>query len=191
MDTAARPRETFRQVAYVTWPDAFDAAVGYWLDTMSAGPFYIGHFRLANQTFRGAPTAGTCTVALTFHGGIQVEIIKPTNDAPSPYTHLLAEAATVPVAGLFHHYLLDTPDFDGTCSRLLATAAVEGMRANLSDGRRMAYLDATSTLGCYIEVIEAAASAVLVAAQMQAECSAWDGTEPLRSYAELVHRALA
>jgi hypothetical protein len=65
------------------------------------------------------------------------------------------------------------------------------MRANLSDGRRMAYLDATSTLGCYIEVIEAAASAVLVAAQMRAECSAWDGTEPLRSYAELVHRALA
>ncbi|MDB4873037.1 MAG: hypothetical protein JWL97_4041 [Gemmatimonadales bacterium] len=190
IDTSISTRETFRQVAYVTRPEAFDAAVQYWIDAMAVGPFYVGHFQLGNQTFRGVPTAGSCTVALSFHGDVQVEIIKPTNDAPSPYTDLMDRAATVPVAGLFHHYLVDTPDYDQTCDRLLGAGAREGLRATLSDGRRMTYLDATATLGCYIEVIEAGPKGVLVSNQMREECAAWDGTDPLRSYAELVARAM-
>jgi methylmalonyl-CoA/ethylmalonyl-CoA epimerase len=182
-------RETFRQVAYVTRADRFDAAVQYWLDVMQAGPFYIGDFRLGNQVFRGEPTDATCTAALTFHGDVQIEIIKPTNDAPSPYSDWLDRADTIPLAGLYHHFLIDTATYDQTRQRFLDGGATEGMSATLGDGRRMAYLDATATLGCYLEVIEAAESSARLSQLMREECAAWDGSQPLRSYSELATRS--
>jgi hypothetical protein len=182
-------RETLRQFAYVTRRDTFDATLRYWLDVMRAGPFYVSDFRLGNQVFRGAPTDGTMTVALTYHGDVQIEIIAPTNDAPSPYTEWLNRAPTIPVAGLYHHFLIDTDTYDETCARLLAGGAEEGLRATLGDGRRMTYLDASATVGCYIEVIEAGKASVLLSKLMHRECESWDGSDPIRSYAELVRRA--
>jgi methylmalonyl-CoA/ethylmalonyl-CoA epimerase len=189
MDEYPTSRESLRQIAYVTRPAGFDAAIHYWLDVMHAGPFYVGEFRLGNQTFRGEPTDGTMTVALTFHGDVQIELIRPTNDAPSPYTEWLDRADSIPLAGLYHHFLVDTPTFDETCQRFLDGGAVEGMRATLGDGRRMTYLDATETMACYIEVIEAGESSVRLSRLMRDECARWDGTQPLRSYSELAARS--
>lgn len=158
---------------------------------MRAGPFYVADFRLGNQVFRGVPTDGTMTVALTYHGEVQVEIIAPTNDAPSPYVEWLDRVDSVPAAGLYHHFLIDTDTYDATCTRLLAGGAREGLRATLGDGRRMTYLDGSATVGCYIEVIESGEASARLSRQMRHECACWDGSDPLRSYAELAEPAHA
>ena len=181
--------ETIRQLAYITRPGTFDVTIAFWLRVVGAGPFYVADFRLGNQTFRGKPTDCTCRVGLSFHGDLQLEIIEPTNDAPSPYLDVLERAAVVPTAGLFHHFLVDTADYDGTCRRLLDGGAGEGLRATLSDGRRMTYLDATATIGSYIEVIEGGSASAAVWARMREECAEWDGRDPIRSYHDLVARA--
>ena len=181
--------ETIRQIAYVTSPGTFGATIDFWLRTVGVGPFYVADFRLGNQTFRGEPTDCTCRAGLSFQGDVQVEIIEPTNDAPSPYREALDRAAVVPSAGLFHHFLVDTADFEGTCRRLLDGGALEGMRATLPDGRRLTYIDATAVIGSYVEVIEIGSASAAVSARMREECAEWDGTDPVRSYYDLVARA--
>jgi methylmalonyl-CoA/ethylmalonyl-CoA epimerase len=181
--------ETIRQLAFVTRPGTFDATVSFWTQTMGVGPFYVADFRLSNQVFRGMPADGTCRVGLSFQGDVQLEIIEPTNGSASPYLDVLDRAPAVPTAGLFHHFLIDTADYEGTCQRLLGGGATEGLRATLSDGRRMTYLDAMATIGCYIEVIEGGSASAPVWARMRQECARWDGSSPVRSYHELVARA--
>ncbi len=185
----ANPHESFRQLAYVTWPDRFDDALWTWHDVMGVGPFYLAEFRLANQVFRGRPTDGTCKVALSYHGDVQVEIIAPTNDAPSPYTELLETLDSVPTAGAFHHVLVDAPDYDGTCERLLRSGLEESLSANLSDGRRMTYLDGRAIIGSYVEVIEAGTANTLLWSLMHRQCAEWGGTDPIRSYCDLQEQA--
>ena len=119
-----------------------------------------------------------------------MEIIEPTNDAPSPYREALDRAAVVPSAGLFHHFLVDTADFEGTCRRLLDGGALEGLRATLPDGRRMTYIDATAVIGSYVEVIEGGSASAAVSARMREECAEWDGSDPVRFYYDLVARAM-
>ena len=181
--------ETIRQIAYVTSPGTFDATIDFWLRTVGVGPFYVADFRLGNQVFRGEATDCTCRVGLSFQGDLQVEIIEPTNDAPSPYLDVLDRATVVPSAGLFHHFLVDTADYEGTCRRLLDGGALQGMRATLSDGRRMTYIDAIATIGSYVEVIEGGSASAAVWARMREECAEWDGADPIRSYHALVARA--
>jgi methylmalonyl-CoA/ethylmalonyl-CoA epimerase len=158
---------------------------------MGVGPFYVADFRLGNQVFRGMSADGTCRVGLSFHGDVQLEIIEPTNDSASPYLDVLDRAPAVPAAGLFHHFLIDTADYERTCQRLLDGGATEGLRATLSDGRRMTYLDAMATTGCYIEVIEGGSASAPVWARMRQECARWDGSAPVRSYHELVAQGSA
>jgi hypothetical protein len=125
--------ETIRQVACVTSPGTFDATIDFWLRTVCVGPFYVADFRLGNQMFRGEATDCTCRVGPSFRGDLQVEIIEPTNHAPSPYLDVLDRATVVPSAGLFHHFLVYTASYEGTCCRL--------------GGRRMTCIDAIATIG--------------------------------------------
>jgi hypothetical protein len=153
-----------RQMAYVTRPEDFDAALDLWERSLGAGPFFCGDIHLTDQKYRGEATDGTVTVAVTFIGNTQIEIIKPTNDAISPWTEWMATTPEPPAAGLYHHFLIETDDYDQARERLIQVGCSEGFEGRLADGRRVSYVDGRRTFGSYVEVVEWGAASALVAA---------------------------
>ena len=73
------------QIAYL--PTDFDAALEYWTKTMGVGPFFLlENVQLGEMKYMGEPTDAVFTIAIGYWGDIQIELIRPENDAPSIYS---------------------------------------------------------------------------------------------------------
>lgn len=71
------------QIGYVTAD--LDAAVAQWTQKLGVGPWTVFRNVSLPGVYRGEPTEVTIDVALSYRGGVQIELIEPTNAAPSPY----------------------------------------------------------------------------------------------------------
>ncbi|MCU1514191.1 MAG: glyoxalase [Microbacteriaceae bacterium] len=180
-------RNSIRQLAFVTTKARFDETLQFWIDAFSAGPFWTLDFSLAGQTFRGQPTAAVGRAALSMYGTTQIEILCALDDEPSPYSEWIERHnGQIPQGGLFHHFLVDAENHQGTLDQLTAHGAKEGYLATMPDGRKLAYLDGTSVTGSYIEVITKSAYGAGIVAAMRDYCDTWDGADPVRDYGEFV-----
>ena len=75
---------TIMQISYV--PEDYDAALEYWTTKMGAGPFFHSEgVQVENVKFRGEPSDIQFSMAIGYWGDIQVELIRPDNDAPSMF----------------------------------------------------------------------------------------------------------
>ncbi|MEL6875823.1 MAG: VOC family protein [Pseudomonadota bacterium] len=75
---------TIMQISYV--PEDYDAALEYWTTKMGAGPFFHTEgVQVENVKFRGEPSDIQFSMAIGYWGDIQVELIRPDNDAPSMF----------------------------------------------------------------------------------------------------------
>jgi hypothetical protein len=179
-----------RQICYITHPEDFDATLAYWTEALGAGPFYVFSVDLLEATFRGEPSRSAGRVALTMMGDGQVEIIAPTTPDAEIYTEWIRTRGPVPRGGLFHHFRIDTDDFEGTCRQLVDNGAREGLRAKAPGDRDVAYVDARDTLGCYVEVISQNPDVLTMIARMREVCDSWDGSEPVRDYIGFMQETL-
>lgn len=75
---------TIMQISYV--PEDYDAALEYWTGTMGAGPFFHTEaVQVENVKFRGEPSDIQFSMAIGYWGDVQIELIRPDNDAPSMF----------------------------------------------------------------------------------------------------------
>lgn len=181
---------TLRQLAYVSRPGDFDTALRTWVESLGAGPFYTFDFELRNQIFGGASTRSRSRGALTMLGDVQIELLCALNEEPSPYTEWIERHGRVPRAGLPHHFLIDTDDFDATCAALIDSGCTEAFSAETPDGRPMAYLDGTEPFGSYVEVILRTPSTTRLIEAMKRACGTWDGKDPVRDYVTFMRETL-
>ena len=73
------------QQAYL--PQDFDAALTYWTETMGVGPFFLlENIRLGEMKYMGEPSDAEFSVAIAYWNDIQIELVRPDNDAPAHYT---------------------------------------------------------------------------------------------------------
>lgn len=179
-----------RQICYITNPEDFDATLQYWTDALGAGPFYVFTVDLLEATFRGEPSRTAGRVALSMLGEGQIEIIAPTTPEALIYTEWIELHGPVPRGGLYHHFRIDTDDFEGTCRQLIENGAAEGLRAKAPGGRDVAYVDARDTLGCYVEVLGQNDDALTMLKRMREVCETWDGSEPVRDYTAFMQETL-
>lgn len=72
------------QISYV--PDDYDSALEYWTKKMGAGPFFHTEgVEVENVKYRGEPSDIQFSMAIGYWGDVQVELIRPDNDAPSMF----------------------------------------------------------------------------------------------------------
>src|ERR1700681_1677621 len=94
------------QLGYVV-EDA-PAAMEYWITALDVGPFfYLPSPPLNELRYRGEPTDARIAVAITYSGDLQVELIQPLDDHPSPYRDFQSSFGS----GL-HHIAHFTNDYD-------------------------------------------------------------------------------
>lgn len=159
------------QIAFV--PGDFDAALRHWTQVMGVGPFFLlEDIKLEDSRYLGAPNECLFSIALAYWGGLQVELIRQQNDAPSIYRNVNGQG--------LHHTCLITDDI--VAARAIAEAAgatllVEGRVG--ADGA-VIYVDTGGGPGTIVEVLQPATGMLDLFAMIRKASHGWDGSEPLR-----------
>jgi methylmalonyl-CoA/ethylmalonyl-CoA epimerase len=150
-----------------------EAAAHHWASVWGVGPFFV-HRHVENDrfTYRGHDTAVDLTLAFSYLGDIQIELILPHNDAPSVYTDFRKTART----GLVHvaHFC---DDLDAAAARFDVPVI---QYSSTPDGVETIYLE-TSQLGApFVEFIKVRQVHHDAMRELREVARQWDGRDPLR-----------
>ena len=161
------------QIAFL--PEDFDAALKYWTETVGVGPFFLlQNVRLGEMKYRGQPTEAVFSVAIAYWGEVQIELIRPENDAPSIYSGEYA------VKDRMHHVCIMVESIEEArrvCAEAGAEILVEG---KVGDTGEVIYVDAGGGPGHVIELLQPMVGTDQLFAMMRDTARTWDGSEPLR-----------
>ncbi|MES2496232.1 MAG: VOC family protein [Pseudomonadota bacterium] len=161
------------QMAYL--PEDFDATLRYWTETVGVGPFFLmENIQLGEMRYRGQPTDARFSIAIAYWGDIQIELIRPENDAPSIYSGEYA------VKDRLHHICIfvdSIADARRACAEAGAEILVEG---KVGDSGEVIYVDAGGGPGHVIELLQPMAGSEGLFAMIKDAARDWDGSEPLR-----------
>lgn len=161
------------QLAFV--PSDFDAAVRHWTQKMGVGPFFLmENIRLEDMRYKGKPTDAVFSLALAYWGDMQIELIRPENDAPSIYS------GEYGVRDRLHHTCLlldDIADAYAACAAHGATILVEG---KVGDSGAVIYADAGGGPGHVIEMLQTQPGTHELFAMIKQAGNGWDGSDPMR-----------
>ncbi len=165
------------QLAYMAAD--FDEAVARWT-ALGVGPFYVMRgIALKDIHYRGELTELNIDIAFSYWGDIQIEVIRQNNEQPSIYIDW-QKANTMEI----HHLGVMVKDM--TKARAYAEAngyTVVYHKVAPGHGEFM-YVQTPHAPGLIEFIIhEPGDAAVFV--RIQAEVANWDGTRPVRPFAEL------
>ncbi len=172
----ARALARLGPVMQLAWlPEDFDAALKHWTEVMGVGPFFLlENIEIANMRYRGAPTNAKFTLALSYWGEIQIELIRPENDEPSIYTGEYA------VKDRLHHVCLlvdDIADAYAACAAHGAEIIVEG---DVGAAGKVIYADPGKGPGSLVEMLQPQPGTADLFAMIRQTAADWDGTDPVR-----------
>lgn len=156
-------------------------AVESWSRTFGVGPFYkisrVEDF-LEQARYYGEPSDIRFSASLGYWGNLQIEIIVPTNDAPSIYRDWIESERK----GI-HHLCVAVDDLEPGCRILLENGAVLAQDLVISGGGGALYFDLGESADVrYLELYQLAPGQADMYAAMEAEARNWDGSDPLRQF---------
>lgn len=138
-----------RQIAWVT--DDLDRSIAHWRTIMGVGPWTVYRNVVLHGVLRGAPATVRIDVGLSYQHDMQIELIAPHGDGPSPYHH-----ADGRVKSGIHHIAWLVADIVSATNDAVATGLQRVFRADDAGGAtRVAYLAQPADPSLLIELIEA------------------------------------
>ncbi|MEP7296063.1 MAG: VOC family protein [Burkholderiales bacterium] len=162
------------QIAFV--PKDFDAALRHWTGTMGVGPFFVmEHVSLLNTRHDGQPVEIDFSIALSYWGDLQVELVRQHNDAPSIYKAWHDEGRD----GL-HHVCVVVDDIARARTVCAAAGARVAQEAEVAGGGEVIYVDTGAGPGSLVEIIQLPQSTLDGFTWMREQCRQWDGSDPVR-----------
>lgn len=161
------------QLAYL--PEDFNATLKHWTEAVGVGPFFLlENVQLGEMKYRGQPSDAVFSIAIGYWGDIQIELIRPENDAPSIYN------GEYGVKDRLHHVCLFVDSIAtarAACAKAGAEILVEG---KVGDSGEVIYVDAGGGPGHIIEILQPMAGSEALFAMMRDAARNWDGSDPLR-----------
>lgn len=141
------------------------------------GPwFYLKGVKPGDFTYKGQPSDMTMDVAVANSGDIQLELISPTNDAPSMYRDFL-DAGQEGV----QHIAYWSANYQDLYDRALSAGFTVGQEGRIggADGR-FAYLETEHHPGSVIEISDGGGTKKFVFDLIKLAAANWDGTKPIQ-----------
>lgn len=158
------------QIAFA--PKDFDAALRHWTQVMGVGPFYmLENIALEDMRYRGQPSDFVFSIAIAYWGDMQIELIRPENDAPSIYDGLREGV---------HHTCTLTDDVAAAREIALASGVEILVEAKVGDDGGVLYVDTGGGSGTIVEILQPATGGDGLFAMIKAASVGWNGSEPLR-----------
>ncbi|SNS61115.1 Catechol 2,3-dioxygenase [Sphingomonas laterariae] len=158
------------QIGYLV--DDLDASIARWIDLMGVGPWTVFRNVSLNGSYRGQAGTVTMDVGLAYQGDVQIELIKITNETPSPYR----DAAGQPILGV-HHVAWVVDDLEAVVARAKADGLKVAFEAT-NPGTRVVYMEADGEPGVLFEFIESPATRDMINSGIVATRN-WDGSNPV------------
>ncbi|OCC25580.1 glyoxalase [Croceicoccus estronivorus] len=155
--------------------DDLDAGIRHWKDVLGVGPWTVFRNVSMQGNYRGQDGVVMMDVAMGYQGETQIELIKVTNDAPSPYR----DGTGAPIIGL-HHLAWLVDDLDQTVADVTADGMTVIFQAS-NPGTRVAYCEIEGEPGPLFEFIEGAQTAELFKSGREAT-KTWDGSNPITEF---------
>ncbi|WP_257549281.1 VOC family protein [Sphingopyxis sp. DBS4] len=149
-----------------------DRSLSSRMRALGLGPWTVFRGVTLSGRLRGQPTQVTIDVALAYQGDMQIELIQPVGDAPSPYL----DEKGAPLCGM-HHMAWIVDDLDAAVANATARGLSVVFEAS-NPSTRVAYLEAEGDTGVLYEFIEGAGMHEMVAAGVAA-ARCWDGSDPV------------
>jgi Glyoxalase/Bleomycin resistance protein/Dioxygenase superfamily len=191
MNAATLSPGTISQVCYATFD--LQAAAKRWARLTGAGPFFVMDLPAEiEKTYRGKPAKDTFRAAIGFMGKTCIELMQPTNEAPSIVREILDARGEGAVQHIYPQIRpLDATQYDAVCAGYREQGLEEALSFKLAGLGRNAFYDATQSLGCFIEVLEVGEAAYhTVLGGMYEAHRNWDGNEIFHSMESLTERRI-
>lgn len=153
------------QLGYLT--DDIEAAATLWANVMGVGPWTVMSDVTMPAVMDGEPTEILIDVALSYQNGIQVELIQPKCDSPSPYK----KNREIGLWGS-HHTQFTVDDLDAAIAEGEA-AGMETACVIESAGARYIYMRGVAG---WIEITAPNAGLEMFFGMIKKSCEDWDGT---------------
>jgi catechol 2,3-dioxygenase-like lactoylglutathione lyase family enzyme len=166
------------QLAFVV--SNLNDALKFWTETLRVGPFVVIENSVAGRTVihRGERTSMNTTLAFSYLGDIQIELVCPEDAHPSPFNDFLNSGRQ----GL-QHIAFWPKNFEEAREELESHEFVEACSMYLPDGsRNVCYYDAPSEIGLMIEIVPLTAERSAYFGRIQKLARDWDGARPVRRF---------
>lgn len=159
-----------------------EAAASFWVEEMGIGPWISIAEAIGNRRFvyRGEDSEAKISVAFSYSGETQLELIAQTNSAPSPYREFLDSGREG-----FHHLGFWPENFEGSCETLEKAGFEELCSIYLPNGTKNGtYYTGPPLVGSIIELSPFTKFRRTYMTAIESLASTWDGsTRPLRRFA--------
>jgi len=171
-----QPDKGIMQMAYVV--EDIRAAIGEWIERLHVGPwFLLDHFTGVNPVYRGRPSQADITLAMSFAGHMNIELIQTNDKHPSVYKEHIDRHGYG-----FHHWGIATAEFAKDLDRYQAKGMDVAFRLGVPTGGEVAYLDTRGKLPGFVELIETSVPMERAFAGFYGAALTWDGTNPIRPF---------
>jgi hypothetical protein len=171
-----QPDDGIIQMCYLV-PD-IHAAMSSWIHKLNVGPwFLLDHFTGTDPKYRGRDSTADVSIAMSFAGHMNIELIQPNDDAPSVYREWIERRGFG-----FHHWGRATSNFDRDVAQYRAAGHDLVFLAGVPSGGHVAYMDTTALLPGYVELIELGGGFEPVFSKFYRASIGWDGADPVRSF---------
>ncbi|MDR3416578.1 MAG: VOC family protein [Nevskia sp.] len=158
-----------RQLGYVV--SDLDAAVRGWGAGLGVGPWLVIRNVPLACVYRGAPSRPMVDIALAYRGGMQIELIRQTDAAPSPYRPFIERGQY----GL-HHTAYLCERMQDSVEALQAAGLTLVCDINMPTGGRYVYFESpVPGEQSLVELLEATPAMRQMFEQGIAAAAAWDG----------------
>ena len=158
-----------------------DAAMAYWTQTLKVGPFVVFENSVGGRkvTYRGQVTPLETSLAFSYVGDTQIELVWQSNDAPSPYKEFLDAGRE----GL-QHIAFWPERYAEACQELEGQGFREVLAMYLEDGsRNVAYYETPPHIGIMVELVPWTPARAAYFGRIKSIVEHWDGQRPVRRYA--------
>ncbi len=161
-----------RQLGYVV--TNIDEAIAAWNASMGVGPWFVQRaFRYSKFLLRGVPSQPHVSIALSYSGDTQIELIQQNDEAPSMY----AEFTRSGRAGL-QHIAYWPRDLEASLDRALSAGWTVGQTIETPRGP-LHYLE-HPLMNFAVEIAGLTDERQATFTAIQAACKAWDGITLIR-----------
>ena len=151
--------------------DNFEEPIKHWTEKLNIGPFFIlEHLDLKYFHYKGNKSVIDFSVALSFSGNTQIELIKQHCDTPSIYN----EYSNIK-KGSLHHICRLTPNINNDIEMLESQGFQNIQAGETNDGGiKFAYLDIHENYGSILELAELAEENLAVTEAIKNASKNWD-----------------
>jgi hypothetical protein len=168
------PHYQICQVAYFV--SDIEEAAHRMVQTFGAGPFFVvREIELAEGEHRGRDCPFVHSSAYGQWGQVMMELVQQDSDGPSPFRDLYSPGQQ----GL-HHTATMVDSLADAYAAYEAAGFAHATRAVTKTGTEFSFMDATATLGHFIEVYERAPGLVGFYDMVASAARDWRGDDPVR-----------